>query len=429
MEANAKNSNISLLCKINFAKKAIKLGLEQHPDSSNLALFEIEILIFENKLDNAEKLLEALILSEPSNEEVYIQKANIYSKKKLHQKAILCLNKILDFNPDNAEVYSLIGIEYLFMEDFENAKFNFIKCLNYDDSDYSALYNIVYCFEILEQNNKAIEYLNTYLNTNPYCEVAWHQLGKQYLFFKNYAKAISAFDFAIISDEYFIGAYIEKGRALEKINKYNEAIENYKLIIALKDESSYPLLRMGICYNKISNYKKAIQNLNDCIQVDPQLNKAWYLLAEIYYKNQKYNSAILSIKKALEINSEKEDYWKLYAKINIGLKLYEEADIGFQKVIELGEADESIWLAKVDTLIKLGEYNYAIDILEKCYELFEDKSIILYRFSGIYFLQNKIEDGIVQLKKAISINKKNKYIFKELFKVISKYKYLEKILK
>ncbi|MAV42006.1 MAG: hypothetical protein CMC32_00790 [Flavobacteriaceae bacterium] len=415
--------------KINFAKKAIKLGLEQHPDSSNLALFEIEILIFENKLDNAEKLLEALILSEPSNEEVYIQKANIYSKKKLHQKAILCLNKILDFNPDNAEVYSLIGIEYLFMEDFENAKFNFIKCLNYDDSDYSALYNIVYCFEILEQNNKAIEYLNTYLNTNPYCEVAWHQLGKQYLFFKNYAKAISAFDFAIISDEYFIGAYIEKGRALEKINKYNEAIENYKLIIALKDESSYPLLRMGICYNKISNYKKAIQNLNDCVQVDPQLNKAWYLLAEIYYKNQKYNSAILSIKKALEINSEKEDYWKLYAKINIGLKLYEEADIGFQKVIELGEADESIWLAKVDTLIKLGEYNYAIDILEKCYELFEDKSIILYRFSGIYFLQNKIEDGIVQLKKAISINKKNKYIFKELFRVISKYKYLEKILK
>ena len=415
--------------KINFAKKAIKLGLEQHPDSSNLALFEIEILIFENKLDNAEKLLEALILSEPSNEEVYIQKANIYSKKKLHQKAILCLNKILDFNPDNAEVYSLIGIEYLFMEDFENAKFNFIKCLNYDDSDYSALYNIVYCFEILEQNNKAIEYLNTYLNTNPYCEVAWHQLGKQYLFFKNYAKAISAFDFAIISDEYFIGAYIEKGRALEKINKYNEAIENYKLIIALKDESSYPLLRMGICYNKISNYKKAIQNLNDCIQVDPQLNKAWYLLAEIYYKNQKYNSAILSIKKALDINSEKEDYWKLYAKINIGLKLYEEADIGFQKVIELGEADESIWLAKVDTLIKLGEYNYAIDILEKCYELFEDKSIILYRFSGIYFLQNKIEDGIVQLKKAISINKKNKYIFKELFRDISKYKYLEKILK
>jgi tetratricopeptide (TPR) repeat protein len=415
--------------KINFAKKAIKLGLEQHPDSSNLALFEIEILIFENKLDNAEKLLEGLILSEPSNEEIYIQKANIYSKKKLHKKAILCLKKILDFNTDNPEVYSLIGVEYLFLEDFENAKDNFINCLNYDDSDYSALYNIVYCFEILEQNDKAIDYLNTYLDSNPYCEVAWHQLGKQYLIFKNYVKAISAFDFAIISDEYFVGAYIEKGRALEKINKYNEAIENYKLIIALKDESSYPLLRMGICYDKIGNYKKAIQNFNDCVKIDPQLNKAWYLLAKIYYKNQKYNSAILNIKKAIDINSENENYWKLYAKINIGLKLYEEADIGFQKIIELGEADESIWIAKTDVLIKLGEYNHAIDILEKCYELLDDKSIILYRFSGIYFLQNKIEDGIIQLKKALSINKENKYIFKELFGTISKYKYLENLLK
>lgn len=415
--------------KINFAKKAIKLGLEQHPDSSNLALFEIEILIFENKLDNAEKLLEGLILSEPSNEEIYIQKANIYSKKKLHKKAILCLKKILDFNTDNPEVYSLIGVEYLFLEDFENAKDNFINCLNYDDSDYSALYNIVYCFEILEQNDKAIDYLNTYLDSNPYCEVAWHQLGKQYLIFKNYIKAISAFDFAIISDEYFVGAYIEKGRALEKINKYNEAIENYKLIIALKDESSYPLLRMGICYDKIGNYKKAIQNFNDCVKIDPQLNKAWYLLAEIYYKNQKFNSAILNIKKAIDINSENENYWKLYAKINIGLKLYEEADIGFQKIIELGEADESILIAKTDVLIKLGEYNHAIDILEKCYELLDDKSIILYRFSGIYFLQNKIEDGIVHLKKALSINKENKYIFKELFGTISKYKYLENLLK
>ena len=415
--------------KINFAKKAIKLGLEQHPDSSNLALFEIEILIFENKLDNAERLLEGLILSEPSNEEIYIQKANIYSKKKLHKKAILCLKKILDFNTDNPEVYSLIGVEYLFLEDFENAKANFINCLNYDDSDYSALYNIVYCFEILEQNDKAIDYLNTYLDSNPYCEVAWHQLGKQYLIFKNYIKAISAFDFAIISDEYFVGAYIEKGRALEKINKYNEAIENYKLIIALKDESSYPLLRMGICYDKIGNYKKAIQNFNDCVKIDPQLNKAWYLLAEIYYKNQKFNSAILNIKKAIDINSENENYWKLYAKINIGLKLYEEADIGFQKIIELGEADESIWIAKTDVLIKLGEYNHAIDILEKCYELLDDKSIILYRFSGIYFLQNKIEDGIVNLKKALSINKENKYIFKELFGTISKYKYLENLLK
>ena len=159
------------------------------------------------------------------------------------------------------------------------------------------------------------------------------------------------------------------------------------------------------------------------------MNKAWYLLSTIYYKNQDYNKALINIKKALDINSEKEKDWKLYSKINIGLKLYEEADIGFQKIIDLGEADESIWLGKADILIKLGEYNYAIDILDECYEVFEEKSIITYRLSGIYFLQNKIEEGIIQLKKALKLNEKNKYIFKELFNNVAKYKYVENLLK
>ena len=67
--------------KVSLAKKAIKLGLSQHPTSLNLKLFQVEILIFENKLNEADKLLSPLFEIEPNNEELYIQKANIYSKK------------------------------------------------------------------------------------------------------------------------------------------------------------------------------------------------------------------------------------------------------------------------------------------------------------------------------------------------------------
>ena len=37
--------------KVALAKKAIKLGLEQHPTSINLRLFKVEVYIFENQLD------------------------------------------------------------------------------------------------------------------------------------------------------------------------------------------------------------------------------------------------------------------------------------------------------------------------------------------------------------------------------------------
>ena len=67
--------------KVALAKKAINLGLDQHPSSINLRLFRVEILIFENDFNAAEKLLNSLFELEPNNEELFIQRANIYSKK------------------------------------------------------------------------------------------------------------------------------------------------------------------------------------------------------------------------------------------------------------------------------------------------------------------------------------------------------------
>jgi hypothetical protein len=46
-------------------------------------------------------------------------------------------------------------MEYLFMDNLEMAKQSFIKCLEEDLDDQSALYNVVYCFEFLDQNLEA----------------------------------------------------------------------------------------------------------------------------------------------------------------------------------------------------------------------------------------------------------------------------------
>ena len=95
-------------------------------------------------------------------------------------------------------------MEYLFMDDFKLAKESFMRCVDFDDQDYSSLYNVIYCFDFLEDFEGAIIYLNEYLDRNPYCEVAWHQLGKQYYAKHMYKEALNAFDFDIISDDSFI---------------------------------------------------------------------------------------------------------------------------------------------------------------------------------------------------------------------------------
>src|SRR5690606_9000300 len=71
--------------KISLAKKAIKIGLQQHPHSIEIKLLDVEVLVFENHLDLAEQLLDELQVLDSSNEEIYIQRANIYSKKDNHE--------------------------------------------------------------------------------------------------------------------------------------------------------------------------------------------------------------------------------------------------------------------------------------------------------------------------------------------------------
>ena len=74
--------------KVSLAKKAIELGLKQHPTSINLKLNRIEILIFEEKFDRASTLLDQLEEIEPSNDQVYLHKATLFSKKDIHIEAI-----------------------------------------------------------------------------------------------------------------------------------------------------------------------------------------------------------------------------------------------------------------------------------------------------------------------------------------------------
>ena len=414
--------------KIAKAKKAISLGLSQHPSSVNLKLLQVEVLVFEDRLDKADNLLAQLHAIEPDNEEIYIQKANILSKQNKHNKAIDLLNLALTHSGDPADVYSLIGMEYLFMDDFENAKVNFMRCLEADDEDYSALYNIIYCFDFLDQHEEAIEYLNLFLDKNPYCEVAWHQVGKQYYDLQEYEKALAAFDFAIISDDYFIGAYLEKGKVLERLKRYEEAIENYRITLELDDPTSFALLRIGKCYEKLGKNDLAIQHYSKTVHEDPLLDKGWIAITDFYFRKKNYQKALYYINKAINIDSENVLYWKRYAKINNRLAFFEEAERGYRKALDLGNYELETWLNRADILRFLGESEGAVQSLYQALEFYPENAEIQYRLAGLFFEKQEIIKGQEYLKKGLESDFEYRIVLEELFEKVYKLSLVQKII-
>lgn len=404
--------------KASLAKKALKLALEQHPKSTGLKLVQVEMLVYDDKLEIAEKLLNELYAIEPQNEEIYIQKANIYSKRDDHEKAVELLQQALKLTDDYADVYNLIGMEYLFMDSLELAKENFIKCLEEDIEDQAALYNVVYCFEFLDQNIEAVAFLEKYIDKNPYSEIAWHQSGRLYYGLKDYENALRCFDYASMIDDEFMGAFMEKAKSLERLKRYEEAIESYNRTIELDDPTSYALLRIGKCYEKLGNKPQALKFFHKTVHEDPLLDKGWIAITDFYVRQKNYQKALFYVNKAIGIDNENKMYWKRYATINRALDFFEEAEIGYRKAVEFGDYELDTWLFWVDILQYLGEFDAAIHTLLQATEYFPEEFQLEYRLGGLYFMQDDATKGKFHLSNGLRLSFENHILIETLFPAI-----------
>lgn len=414
--------------KTSLAKKALKLAQEQHPKSTGLKLVQVEMLVYEDQLDAAEKMLNELYAIEPNNEEIYIQKANICSKRDQHEKAVELLKIALQYTDDYADVYNLIGMEYLFMDNLEMAKDSFIKCLEEDLEDQSALYNVVYCFEFLDQNKDAIDYLNQYIDKNPYSEIAWHQVGRLHYGLKEYEEALRALNYATLIDDEFMGAFMEKAKALERLKQYPEAIESYERTIELDDATSYALLRIGKCHERLGNTAIAIKYYNKTVHEDPLLDKGWIAITDFYVREKNFQKALFYVNKALAIDNQNQLYWKRYAAINKEMNFFEEAEFGYRKAVEFGDYQLDTWLFWCDILQFLGEFDSAIQTLLQATEYFPEENEIEYRLAGLYFMVQDSTKAKFHLSNGLRLNFDNYICIEDLFPMVWEEKTVQKYI-
>ena len=401
--------------KNSLANKAINLGLKQHPNSIILKLLRAELLIFNDEIDEASKLLKEIQAIEPTNEEVYIQQASILSKSHNHLGAINALKIALMYTDDEVDVLSMIGMEYLYLDDFDQARLNFTKCLEVDFEDYSSLYNVIYCFDMQTKHNEAIEYINNYIDKDPYSEVAWHQLGRQHYILEQFEEALRAFDYAVLIDEFFVGAYLEKAKTLEQLKLWEDAIENYKITVKLDDPTAFAYLRIGECYERLKKSTQAIEFYKKAVHEDPLLDKGWIAITELHLKRKNYNKALYNINKAIEIDDQNPLFWRKSAEINLKLNLFEEAVEAFENCIILQDNDLTIWVGLSDVLCFLGEFEDALIYLKKAKTYYRDLAEIDYRLACLYYKFKNYKKGELHIKKALKVDFEYHTIIKELF--------------
>ena len=372
-----------------LAKKALKMGLEQHPSSLEIMLLQSEVFIMDEKYEAALELLEYVEKFTPFDEEIALQKASIASKKGDHATAIECLHLALELSEDPIEIWNLLGMEHLLAEEYQNAVYFFKNCISENPDDYPSLYNLLFCYEQLDQDDLAIEALNEILEEDPYCEVAWHHLGKLFFNAGKMKEALSAFDFAIISDDTFSGAYIEKGKVLEHLGRTNEAIENYEYVLNTEEPNAFILMSIGKCHEKLGNQSLALRYFLKSIKVEPGNEKGWEKLIDFYLSVGNDKKAKFHLKNALEINSDSILLWQKSAELYLHLKKYEKAIAAYLQLLNLGLYDLETVLNVLNLQLELSRWEEALTVAEEANSAFPDTIAIQIRLLGCYLQLQK----------------------------------------
>jgi len=406
---------------IQLSKKALFMGLKQHPDNIELLILKSEHFILEENFKSAKKIIEYLDLISPSNDELFIQKASIESKLGNHLESISILLSALNIFEDPSEIWNLIGMEYLFLEDYNNAEYFFKNCIIENPEDYPSLYNLLYCYEQMNSNDKAIHVLNKVLKVNPYSEIAWHQLGCIFSKMHKIEKAISAFDFAIISDNKFIGAYIEKAKLLEMKGNFTEAIKNYRNVLDINDPSAFIYTKIGECYLNLNDPDLGLNFFLKAVHIEPGCEKSWIKLIDHFIKIKKFKKANYYLHKSLKINSDCIDLWEKSIQIYKNLNLNKKITFSYETMIDLGDSRWSTLISCIDEWIIQKNWKKAIEIGLKAKTHFPNKSEIFYKLAGCYMKlgeNSKSENSIKTGKKIKLPSFKTIKMFPELKKLV-----------
>jgi len=144
-----------------------------------------------------------------------------------------------------------------------------------------------------DESLKLEEYAGSYNNRG----IAYAKLNK-------YEQAIEDFSKAIELDPDFAEAYNNRGLSYAELNEHEQAIKDYDKAIELNPNYAVAYNNRGNAYAKLNKYKQAIEDYDRAIKLNPALAGAYNNRGIAYAKLNKYERAIKDYGKAIELNPD-----------------------------------------------------------------------------------------------------------------------------
>ena len=245
------------------------------------------------KLDIIEKML-------GKNEQIFLQKIQIYSDQGKKDKLIAELENLVEFMPDNTRYRAMLAEAYRKAKRDKDAYLQYMKIKELDPEDKYINVSLMDYYLNVSNKDKAFEEFLAAIN-NPNLEYDTKvQLCK--LFMSKY-HTISGYEIATIGTT-FINAYPEKSAGYNLVGTlyymqkdYLKAKEFYVNAVKYGDTEYATLAQLAMCYGILEDYKGTIEYTNRAIALYPDQPYLYQLNAVGHLMLNDYENALMTLEK------------------------------------------------------------------------------------------------------------------------------------
>ncbi|WP_242720917.1 tetratricopeptide repeat protein [Microcoleus vaginatus] len=197
--------------------------------------------------------------------------------------------------------------------------------------------------------------------------------------------------------------WLEKGRCLDNLERYDEALESFDMAIALDDNDKLAWRIRGGLLNNLKRYDEALSSFDRAIALDDNDRSASVLRANVLYHLKRYEEALASFDKAIELGANYQFVWALRGNVLYGLKRYEEALESFNKAIELDNNYMWAWGLRGIVLNSLDRYDEALVSFDRAIELNANYQSVWALRSYVLDNLKRYDEALVSFDRAIEL--------------------------
>lgn len=194
------------------------------------------------------------------------------------------------------------GISLYQSRNYKQAITELKRVVDNDPNNFKAHYYLGMCFIVLEDSEKAIDYLTKSIQANNKFPDAYNSRGLAYGYIGEVENSMSDFDRALILDPEFAEAYLNRATAHTDLGNVQQAVDDFSMAISLSPQNPSTYYQRGQLYIKLKNFDNAIKDIQHAIDMGFKRSDIYFELGNCYFLSERWRQAIDIYTEAIRLN-------------------------------------------------------------------------------------------------------------------------------